>query len=102
MYARIFLNVRRLYAVMAAVLLFVAMAACGGAAEPSAGETQSAATAASSPAETDAGSTASEPAPPAANIAPKFELPGARGETVSLASYAGDKNVVLVFYRGFW
>ena len=102
MCARFFLSVRTLYAVMAAVLLVVAMAVCGGAAEPGAGETQATTTAAPSPAETGAGSTPSEPAPPAANIAPKFELPGARGETVSLAAYAGDKNVVLVFYRGFW
>ena len=39
---------------------------------------------------------------PSAKFAPAFELPNAKGETVSLASYAGNKNVVLVFYRGFW
>jgi peroxiredoxin len=31
-----------------------------------------------------------------------FTLPSAAGQNVSLASFAGDKNVVLVFYRGFW
>ena len=35
-------------------------------------------------------------------IAPKFTLPSATGESISLASFAGDNNVVLVFYRGFW
>jgi cytochrome oxidase Cu insertion factor (SCO1/SenC/PrrC family) len=32
---------------------------------------------------------------------PAFELPSASGTKVSLASLAG-KNVVLVFYRGYW
>lgn len=32
---------------------------------------------------------------------PAFELPSADGAKVSLASLAG-KNVVLVFYRGYW
>jgi cytochrome oxidase Cu insertion factor (SCO1/SenC/PrrC family) len=32
---------------------------------------------------------------------PAFELPSAGGGTVSLASLEG-KNVVLVFYRGYW
>lgn len=32
---------------------------------------------------------------------PAFELPSADGPKVSLASLAG-KNVVLVFYRGYW
>lgn len=40
--------------------------------------------------------------PPMAQVAPPFALPNAAGETVSLASYAGRSNVVLVFYRGFW
>ena len=31
-----------------------------------------------------------------------FTLPTAAGESVSLDSFAGDRNVVLVFYRGFW
>jgi cytochrome oxidase Cu insertion factor (SCO1/SenC/PrrC family) len=32
---------------------------------------------------------------------PAFELPSADGTRVSLASLEG-KNVVLVFYRGYW
>ena len=37
------------------------------------------------------------------NMAHLFTLPNARdGMEVSLESYRGDKNVVLVFYRGFW
>lgn len=34
--------------------------------------------------------------------APLFTLPSASGDQVSLDSYAGKNNVVLVFYRGFW
>ena len=31
-----------------------------------------------------------------------FTLPDASGRTVSLADYRGKKEVVLVFYRGYW
>lgn len=31
-----------------------------------------------------------------------FTLPSAPDGSVSLDSYAGERNVVLVFYRGFW
>lgn len=31
-----------------------------------------------------------------------FTLPSGLEGEVSLGSYAGDRNVVLVFYRGFW
>ena len=31
-----------------------------------------------------------------------FTLPSASDGSVSLESYAGKRNVVLVFYRGFW
>jgi hypothetical protein len=42
------------------------------------------------------------PAPPE-NPAPLFTLPNAAdGEQISLESYRGDRDVVLVFYRGFW
>ncbi len=34
--------------------------------------------------------------------APRFTLPNATGGVVSLDSYLGEGNVVLVFYRGFW
>lgn len=32
----------------------------------------------------------------------RFELPSATGGVVALESYLDDRNVVLVFYRGFW
>ena len=35
-------------------------------------------------------------------IAPDFTLPSAAGGDVSLASYRGESNVVLIFYRGAW
>ena len=37
-----------------------------------------------------------------AESAYQFTLPGAADVDVSLGSYAGKRNVVLVFYRGFW
>lgn len=33
--------------------------------------------------------------------APDFTLPSVSGEQVSLSQFQGDKNVVLVFLRGF-
>ena len=43
------------------------------------------------------------PAAPGETIAAAlFTLPAARGGEISLASYAGNKNVVLAFYRAFW
>ena len=35
-------------------------------------------------------------------LAPGFTLPSADGMDVALESFRGDKQVVLVFYRGFW
>ena len=32
------------------------------------------------------------------DMAPDFELPGSKGETVKLSSYKGKKNVVAAFY----
>ena len=75
--------------VLALALALAALAACG----PSAGGV--------TPAATIQPSAAAE-TPPAAPVAPLFALPNAAGETVSLASYAGRSNVVLIFYRGFW
>ncbi|MEE9286145.1 MAG: hypothetical protein V3V35_10530 [Dehalococcoidia bacterium] len=40
--------------------------------------------------------------PSTAQAAQPFTLPSAQGPTVSLASYHGEKNVVVIFYRGFW
>ena len=37
-----------------------------------------------------------------AETAYQFTLPTVSDDDVSLASYAGERNVVLVFYRGFW
>ena len=39
---------------------------------------------------------------PPAETAYQFTLPGVPDGDVSLASYSGERNVVLVFYRGFW
>ena len=74
---------------LALALAIVALDACG----PAAGGV--------TPAATIQPSVAAE-TPPAAQVAPPFALPNAAGETVSLASYAGRSNVVLIFYRGFW
>ena len=38
----------------------------------------------------------------ASEAAYPFTLPSAQEGSVSLASFAGEQNVVLVFYRGFW
>ena len=83
-----------------AALLLTVMAGCGSSAEPTAG----APAATAEPAAKEASGTTSDSAAaePEGDIAPKFQLPSGTGETVSLASFAGDKNVVLVFYRGFW
>ena len=37
-----------------------------------------------------------------AEAAHQFTLPSGRYGEISLDSYAGKRNVVLVFYRGFW
>lgn len=88
----------RIVGTVALCLVVLALAACGSAAEP---EATTAPPATEAPvAATSEEATASTA--PSAKLAPTFELPNAAGETVSLASYAGDKNVVLVFYRGFW
>jgi hypothetical protein len=35
-------------------------------------------------------------------LAPDFSLPSYHGDIVTLSDYRGEKNVVLVFYRGHW
>ena len=35
-------------------------------------------------------------------MAPDFALESLAGPTVALSGYQGEKNVVLVFYRGHW
>ncbi len=81
-------------------LALLAMAACGTSAEP----TEEAPAATTAPAGSETSETASDTtaAEPEGDIAPKFQLPSGTGGSISLASFAGDKNVVLVFYRGFW
>ena len=34
--------------------------------------------------------------------APDFTLEDSDGKSISLADYRGKKNVILVFYRGYW
>ena len=87
-------------ALVALLLTVMALAGCGSSAEPTAGAPVTTTEPAASEASQDASDSAD--AEPMGDIAPKFELPSGTGETVSLASFAGDKNVVLVFYRGFW
>ena len=36
------------------------------------------------------------------DVAPDFTLPQYGGGNVTLSQFRGNKNVVLVFYRGFW
>ena len=91
-------QIKRLGMTILLALAILALAACGTAAE-SQPTTAPPATEAPAAATTEE---AASSAAPAAKLAPTFELPNAAGETISLASYAGDKNVVLVFYRGFW
>ncbi len=55
---------------------------------------QHATTAASTPLQKSASSI-----PAIGETAPDFSLPSVSGETVSLSSYRGDRNVVLLFYR---
>ena len=92
-------NIRLAVLAVALALSLVALTACGASSESTATAPQL--TVAPATGSEEQPSTA-EAAPPSAKMAPNFELPNAKGETVSLASYAGDKNVVLVFYRGFW
>ena len=92
--------------VMAALSLAVlALAACGSPAEPTEVEpalrAEPATAASTTPESASAQADTAEPETQG-TIAPKFTLPNAAGESVSLASFAGEKNVVLVFYRGFW
>ena len=93
----------RLGVLVAVTLALIAIVACGSAAEPEATVAPAATEAPAAASTNDESSAAdAESEAPAAMLAPTFELPNAKGETVSLASYAGERNVVLVFYRGFW
>ena len=70
---------------LAVLLLSLAMLACAGAF-----------TSADMSLDESAGET------PTAEAAPDFTLPTATRGDVSLGTFAGEQNVVLVFYRGFW
>ena len=91
----------RLGTAVALAAAMLALAACGPAAPPA----EDAPTATHQPAAASSGDSSSGPAQesePQGDLAPKFTLPSASGDSVSLDSFAGDRNVVLVFYRGFW
>lgn len=98
MKALLFRNYRPLLLVAAIFLLASIALACGSAAEPTPEDSQSHPAAGVS----DREGTAASGSATAASAAPQFTLPSAGGDTFALASFAGDKNVVLVFYRGFW
>ena len=89
----------RVWGVVALSLVVLALTACGASSEPTAAP---ATAAGPTDASASSQSATTEAPAPSAMMAPTFELPNAAGETVTLASYAGDRNVVLVFYRGFW
>jgi hypothetical protein len=36
------------------------------------------------------------------DVAPDFRLPASNGDTLMLSDLRGDRDVVLVFYRGHW
>ena len=84
---------------VALFLVVLALVACGTAAEPQP-TTPPPATEAAAAATTGEQATSS-PAT-SGKLAPNFQLPDTSGETVSLDSYMGNRNVVVVFYRGFW
>ena len=92
----------RLAVLVVLALTLIAVVACGSAAEPQATVAPVATEAPAAASTADESSAGAESEAPAAMLAPAFELPNAKGEAVSLASCAGEKNVVLVFYRGFW
>ncbi len=97
----------RMGVVAALSLAVLALAACGSSAEPAteapAGTAEPAATEGDQAAIFDEHLTGAEEPEPQGNVAPMFTLPDARNSMdVVLESYRGDKNVVLVFYRGFW
>ena len=96
----------RMGVVAALSLAVLALAACGSTAQPADDVPATTAAPPTEPASTLEGASASADTPepePQGNVAHLFTLPNARdGMEVSLASYRGDRNVVLVFYRGFW
>ena len=98
MVTRIWRALGRFGTAIALSLAVLGLAACGSSEEPT---TEAPAAAVESTSESTAATPSSE-SEPQGDIAPMFTLPSASGDEVSLESFAGDKNVVLVFYRGFW
>ena len=95
----------RLGVVAALSVAVLALTACGSSTDPTVGAPAVTAQAPSEASSTPDGDSVPDDTPktePQGDVAPKFTLPSAAGESVSLESFAGDKNVVLVFYRGFW
>ena len=76
---------KRIFLYLATLLVALALTACAGAL---------------SSAEESLPPLPEEPLP--AESAYQFTLPSGLNKQVSLGSYAGELNVVLVFYRGFW
>ena len=106
MVTRIWRVFSRFGAAIALSLAVLGLAACGSSEEPAteapaaAAESTNESTAATPSGESE--TSAAVESEPQGDIAPMFTLPSASGDEVSLESFAGDKNVVLVFYRGFW
>ena len=106
---------RKLIWLAAVISIMFVVASCGGTTEeattsakpPAARPPTSPATL---PPATSAATAAERPSPAPAlsvganvgELAPDFQLPAASGADSALASYRGDKNVVVVFYRAFW
>ena len=97
--ARVFRKCGFIVPLAVTFLVTLMIAACGTAAGPVAEESQSPSAAHVQEGE---GSAAPSSVVSVASVAPQFTLPSAGGDTFDLTSFAGDKNVVLVFYRGFW
>ena len=108
---------RMIAAFIAVAAAAVVLTACGEDAEPAApaAEVKYAAieapapptatdTPAPPPAPTPQPTTTSAPQPPAPAMAAavNFSLPSAQGPQYTLSSFAGQRPVVVVFYRAFW
>ena len=85
-------------ALVVLLLAALVLAACGSSAQ----STEAGPVSPPAMSDGEPGSAGLSESEPEGMIAPKFTLPSAAGDSVSLDSFAGDKNVVLVFYRGFW
>lgn len=87
---------RKLWPLLAGLAVMTLLAACSGASSPS-DVTQE-----PSPKASTDQSTAESSTVEGLQKAIDFTLPRAAGDPLSLNSYRGDQNVMVVFYRGFW